>query len=299
MTPERRHPRNRSRRPSRRRRMTPVSAVAAAASPWRRLAPATASADTISYVKDDNVWIAEPGGTKQHSGDDRRLEQTPYRYPSQADDGTIVAAQRRRDRRAAPERRGGAPHRRAGADGLAGPQRRRDRRPRRRLARRQDDRVLVLPLLVPGRGELRVPRIARVRARGRVGDPSAGAYGWQPSFVSNSRVLAFGGAGSQVGIHDVGSGQPTAHWFDDDGYPVPTDLERRRAHPVGQQARAGPRLRRLRRSSSGTRSTGTRSADPAPAGRRPCARPAPRRAPTARRGRRTATGSRSPIPTAS
>jgi hypothetical protein len=56
------------------------------------LVPAAASADSIAYVKDGNVWIANPDGSGQYQVTDDANEQVRYYSPSQADDGTIVAA---------------------------------------------------------------------------------------------------------------------------------------------------------------------------------------------------------------
>ena len=49
--------------------------------------------------------------------------------------------------------------------------------------------------------------------------PAAGGttYLRDPSWVTNSRTVQFGGAGSQVNLHDVGSAS-AAHWFDDNDY---------------------------------------------------------------------------------
>ena len=57
------------------------------------LVPAAASADSIAYIKDGNVWIADPDGSGQYQVTDDANEQIRYYSPSQADDGTIVAAQ--------------------------------------------------------------------------------------------------------------------------------------------------------------------------------------------------------------
>ena len=66
-----------------------VVALAAALS---LTAAAPAAADSISYVKDGNVWIANPDGTGQYQVTTNATAERPYRSPSQADDGTIVAS---------------------------------------------------------------------------------------------------------------------------------------------------------------------------------------------------------------
>jgi hypothetical protein len=62
-----------------------VAAVALA------LSPAIASADSIVYVKDSNVWLANPDGTGRYQVTTDGTAEDPYRSPSQADDGTIAA----------------------------------------------------------------------------------------------------------------------------------------------------------------------------------------------------------------
>ena len=50
-----------------------------------------ANADSIVYVKDANIWLAEPDGTNQTQVTEDGTAESPYSYPSQADDGTILA----------------------------------------------------------------------------------------------------------------------------------------------------------------------------------------------------------------
>jgi hypothetical protein len=51
------------------------------------LAPATASADSIAYVKDNDIWVSSPDGARSA----RVTHGRKFASPSQADDGTIVA----------------------------------------------------------------------------------------------------------------------------------------------------------------------------------------------------------------
>src|SRR3954453_14895629 len=60
-------------------------AVAAVAAP-------AASADSISYIKDGNVWLTTPGGSRQY----QVTTAGGYAYASQADDGTLIALKNRR-----------------------------------------------------------------------------------------------------------------------------------------------------------------------------------------------------------
>ena len=49
-----------------------------------------ANADSIVYIKDHNVWLAEPNGSTQTQVTDDGTTGDPYYSPSQADDGTIL-----------------------------------------------------------------------------------------------------------------------------------------------------------------------------------------------------------------
>ena len=53
--------------------------------------PATAAADSIVYIKDSNVWIANPDGSGARAVTTDGKSDWPYRSPSQADNGTISA----------------------------------------------------------------------------------------------------------------------------------------------------------------------------------------------------------------
>jgi hypothetical protein len=55
------------------------------------LVPAVASASSIVFIKDHNVWLANPDGTGQYQVTLNGTAAEPYRSPSQADDGTIFA----------------------------------------------------------------------------------------------------------------------------------------------------------------------------------------------------------------
>jgi WD40 repeat protein len=74
--------------PSRIRRGMVAAGCAAAA---LALSPAPASADSIVYVKDGNVWLASGSGANQYQVTTDGTAEHPYRSPSQADDGTIAA----------------------------------------------------------------------------------------------------------------------------------------------------------------------------------------------------------------
>lgn len=55
---------------------------------------ATASAGSLVYVKDANVWLAADDGSAQVAVTTDGTPENPYVSPSQSDDGTIVAARR-------------------------------------------------------------------------------------------------------------------------------------------------------------------------------------------------------------
>jgi hypothetical protein len=55
-------------------------------------AAAPASADSLVFVKANNVWLANPDGSNQYQVTTDGTAENPYTSPSQADDGTIVAA---------------------------------------------------------------------------------------------------------------------------------------------------------------------------------------------------------------
>jgi hypothetical protein len=56
------------------------------------LMPALAHADSIVYIKDNNVWLAAPDGSKQTQVTSDGTADSPYRAPSQADNGTIAVS---------------------------------------------------------------------------------------------------------------------------------------------------------------------------------------------------------------
>src|SRR5262245_9596371 len=74
--------------PSRRRAL--IAGVCAAAA--LALSPAVAAADSIVYVKDADVWLANPDGSGTYQVTTDGTADHPYRSPSQADDGTIAVS---------------------------------------------------------------------------------------------------------------------------------------------------------------------------------------------------------------
>lgn len=81
------------------------------------LLPGTAAASSIAFIKDDNVWLTSPDGSRQRQVTTDGTDARGYYWPSQADDGTILAklgdhfvrirparSSGRRSRRSAPTR---------------------------------------------------------------------------------------------------------------------------------------------------------------------------------------------------
>lgn len=56
------------------------------------LAPAAAQASSIAFVRDGNVWLANPDGSGQQQVTRDGSAASPYHGVSQADDGTLIAA---------------------------------------------------------------------------------------------------------------------------------------------------------------------------------------------------------------
>jgi hypothetical protein len=67
------------------------AAILAAACAALVLAPAAASASSIAFIKDDNVWLTSPDGAVQRQVTTDGTASVGYNWPSQADDGTILA----------------------------------------------------------------------------------------------------------------------------------------------------------------------------------------------------------------
>jgi hypothetical protein len=63
------------------------------------VAAAPAAADSISYIKDGNIWLTTPDGSRQH----QVTTGGGYSFASQADDGTLIGLYGRRLHRIAPQ----------------------------------------------------------------------------------------------------------------------------------------------------------------------------------------------------
>ena len=186
---------------------------------------AAASADSIVFVKDANVWVASPDGSNQRQLTRDGTADHPYRSPSQADDGTVAASYLdsiRLIRRDGTRIREVDPP--ALVDSVSHPM---DGTPV-DVALSPDGRTIAYTFVGAS-----CPVGASCGARAATGYvTSTGAalpgnlYLSNPSWVGNSRTLVFGGYLHQVNTHDLGAAEDV-HWFDDYevvGQPDATDL---------------------------------------------------------------------------
>ncbi|HEY7010667.1 MAG TPA: hypothetical protein VH395_17080 [Jatrophihabitantaceae bacterium] len=182
---------------------------------------APAAADSIAYIKDSNVWLANPDGSHQvqitHDGN----ATTPYRSPSQADDGTIAAGHGSEIVKLAQSGQVLAQFAPPTAIDSTGqviadvPQ---------QIAISPDGAriayVYSQPSCPPGgpcgvRQELLYSFSDRTTPVSTFGEQTGLT---NPSWIDNGRVLAFGGHFRQVNIDSLGGGDDDAlHWFDDAG----------------------------------------------------------------------------------
>lgn len=78
--------------------MTRRLLIFAAAAALSLAAASPAAADSISYVKDGNIWLTTPDGSRQH----QVTHGGGYTFASQADDGTLIGLYGRRLHRISP-----------------------------------------------------------------------------------------------------------------------------------------------------------------------------------------------------
>ncbi|MGZ4248086.1 MAG: hypothetical protein ACXVUE_07240 [Solirubrobacteraceae bacterium] len=210
-------------------------------------AAAPAGADSIAYIKDNNIWLARPDGTGQVQVTHDGTATMPYRSPSQADNGTIAAGH--------------------GGDLVT-------------LAQSgQPLAQFTPPIATDSTGQIvsDVPQQAAISPNAQMiayvysqpsCPPSApcgvrqvmlysaadhttpvSTYGEQtnltnPTWIDNSRVLAFGGHFHQVNVDSPGGGNDDAgYWFDDPGNEDIGD---------GELSRQGDRLALVRSYGPGT-----------------------------------------------
>ncbi|MBS1878815.1 MAG: PD40 domain-containing protein [Actinobacteria bacterium] len=212
-----------------------VLALACAALPLFGAAPALA--DSIVYAKDGNVWLANPDGSGQYQVTADGSPDHPYRSPSQADDGTIAAGFG--DEIVRMRQNGEVLNRidpPALLDSVSQPL---DGPPIDVAISPDGSRIAytMASYTCPVAAECGARTATAYTAADRLTPPQQGGttYLRDPSWVTSSRTLQFGGYTHQVNVHDVGAASD-AHWFDDwevVGQPASTDLGDGELNPQG------------------------------------------------------------------
>jgi WD40-like Beta Propeller Repeat len=208
---------------------------------------APAAADSIVFTKDHNVWLANPDGTGLHQVTKDGSDTRPYRSPSEADDGTIVAAHgsdivrlrhngqvlSRFDPPPATDSTG------ATVDGV----------PQDIAVSPDGTRIAFVyhnASCPPGApcGARQVLLYSHADRATPVTEFGQHTNRRNPSWVDGSRVMFFGGAGAHVNLDSPGGGNDDAqHWFDDHAM---EDLD------DGELSRQGDRLAVIRSYGSNT-----------------------------------------------
>ncbi len=218
--------------------------VAGATTALALLAAGPAMADSIVYEKASNIWIANPDGSGQYQVTTDGTGARPYNDPSQADDGTIVAGHGQDIVRLRQNGQVLARFDPPGTTDSAGqpidgvPQ---------DLSVTPDGSKVAFSYYQYGcpPGASCGARTVLLYSSSTAATP-VGQYGKQfrrnASWVSNNRILAFGGYQSQVNLDSPGGGDDDdQHWFDDEDInQPPTDLG------DGELSRQGDRLVALR-----------------------------------------------------
>jgi len=178
--------------------------------------PAAASADSIVFIKDANVWLANGDGTGLYQVTLDGTAEQPYRVPAQADDGTIVASHRDEIVRM---RQNGAVVGTIDPEPLVNSAGHPVDGPPVNLAVSPDGTRIAYSL-TGYECPVGADCMARSVTAFTAADTLTPASTWgslhrrNPSFVGNARTLVFGGYGGQVNVHDLGDPVET-HWFDD------------------------------------------------------------------------------------
>ena len=174
----------------------------------------TAHADAIAYVKDGNVWLANPDGSGQHQVTLDGTAEQPYRSPSQADDGTIAAGKgheivRLKQNGEVLGRMDPPPLTNSVSHPVDGPPV--------DIAISPDGAKIAYTLVnvsCPIAGPECGARPATAITPSDRMAPQGNSYTSQSSWVTNDRVLTFAGYLHQVNTFDAGQPQDV-HWFDD------------------------------------------------------------------------------------
>jgi opacity protein-like surface antigen len=191
-------------------------------------APAAAQADSLVFVKGGNVWLSAPDGSGQYQVTTDGTADHPYRSPSQADDGTIAAGfgnviVRMRQNGQVLNTIDPPAMLDSASDPVDGPPI--------SVAISPDGSRIAYTMAeygCPDGADCDTRTVTAYTAADHLTPPevSGTTYLRNPSWVTNTRTLQFGGFTHQVDFHDVG--QPSdVHWFDDAdvvGQPNATDL---------------------------------------------------------------------------
>jgi hypothetical protein len=208
---------------------------------------APASADSIAYVKDNNIWLANPDGSHQVQVTRDGTAAVPYRSPSQADDGRIAAGHGGEIVKLAQSGQVLARFAPPTATDSAG-----------QVVEDVPQQIAMSPsgsriAYVYSQPSCPVGAPCGVRQVMLYSYPDrttpASEFGQQtgltnPSWIDDHRVLAFGGHFHQVNVDSPGGGDDDAsYWFDDPGNEDVAD---------GELSRAGDRLALVRSYGPGT-----------------------------------------------
>lgn len=206
--------------------------AATAAGPGGQLV--AASAGTLVYVKNDNIWISRPDGSGQRQVTTDGTSSWPYSSPSMADDGTIAAGH---EGQIVRMRQGGTLLNRFTPRALKGSLTNLGQ-----VAISPNGATIAYSMVNTGCTGSGCSTATGYTAPDRATDPEVvgSPYATMPSWVGSGRTLQSGGAGAEVTIHDLG--HEPEHWFDSaDGL---TDVElspdgRRLAGAAGYQGADG------------------------------------------------------------
>lgn len=203
--------------------------AAAAAAGAAFALPAAASADSLTYVKDNNVWVSDVTGASAHQVTQDGTASAPYDSPSMDDNGVIAATRsyaiwrftqggKRLSRFVPSNLKDSTGHSTAGAPAW--------------IALSPDGSKVAYAMT-----SVSCDPTIDCGVRATIGVASAdgstvydtpGLYGAYPSWVTNDRLLFHGGYLSQNRIWDLGSTAQPWNWFDDNDQAaagMSTDLE--------------------------------------------------------------------------
>lgn len=191
--------------------------------------PAAASADSLTYIKDHNVWVSDVTGADAHQVTTDGTASAPYDSPSQDDNGVIAATRsyaiwrftqggRRLSRFVPSNLKDSTGHSTSGSpawialspDGT-------------KVAYGMTSHSCDLTIDCGVRATIGV-----ASADGSKAYDTPGLFGAYPSWITNDRLLFHGGYLYQNQVWNLGSADKPWNWFDDQdqaGAGTSTDLE--------------------------------------------------------------------------